>query len=52
MTAYKVITPKLGLRNRVQNFEEELNKHAREGWIVNHIAQGWASVVLERDENR
>ncbi|MEH6538186.1 MAG: hypothetical protein V7719_17450 [Psychroserpens sp.] len=52
MKEYKVIVPKLGLRNRQQNFEDLLNQHGREGWIVNHIAPGWASVVLERDKNR
>lgn len=52
MKEYKVITPKLGLRNRVQNFEDLLNQYAREGWNVNHIAQGWSSVVLERDKIR
>ena len=39
-------------RNRQQNFEDLLNQYAREGWIVNHIAQGWSSIVLERDKNR
>lgn len=52
MKEYKVIIPKIGFRNRVQNFEDILNQHAREGWTVNFIGQGWASVVLERDKNR
>jgi hypothetical protein len=52
MKEYKVITPKIGFRSRVKNFEEELNNYAREGWVVNHVAQGWASVILERDKNR
>lgn len=52
MKEYKVLIPKIGLRHRVQNFEEFLNQHAREGWIVRDIAQGWTSVVFERDKNR
>lgn len=52
MKEYKVFVPKLGFRNRAQNFEDILNQYGREGWTVNHITQGWASVVLERDKNR
>ncbi len=52
MKEYKVVSPRLGLRNRTQVFEDFLNQYAREGWRVNHVAQGWASVVFERDKNR
>ncbi len=52
MKEYKVIQPKVGFRHRFQNFEDLLNLHAREGWTVNFIGQGWSSVVLERDKNR
>jgi len=52
MKEYKVIQPKLGFRNRFQNFENVLNQHAREGWVVKSIAENWTSVVLERDKNR
>lgn len=52
MKEYKVIKPVIGFRNRFQTFEDELNNYAREGWVVNHIGQGWSSVVLERDKNR
>jgi len=52
MKEYKVIMTKLRLRNRSQAFEDQLNQHAREGWIVKHVGQGWSSVVLERDKNR
>ena len=52
MKEYKVIQPKLGFRNRFQQFEDLLNQHAREGWSVRFVGQGWASVVLERDKNR
>ena len=52
MKEYKVVQPKLGFRNRFQNFEDLLNQHAREGWRVIEIHQGWVSVVFERDKNR
>ena len=52
MKEYKVIQPKLGFRNRFQNFEDILNQHAREGWKVVSVSQGWTSVILERDKNR
>ncbi|WP_225035473.1 DUF4177 domain-containing protein [Winogradskyella sp. SM1960] len=52
MKEYKVVIPKLGFRNRVQNFEDFLNQYAREGWVVNQIAVNWATVVFERDKNR
>ncbi|MEM6378653.1 MAG: DUF4177 domain-containing protein [Bacteroidota bacterium] len=52
MKEYKVVIPKLGLRNRMQNFEDTLNQYAREGWQVCEVAQGWTSVIFERDKNR
>lgn len=52
MKEYKVVTLKLGLRNRVQNFEDLLNKHAREGWNFKEVPSGWNSVIFERDKNR
>ena len=52
MKEYKVVQPKLGFRNRFQQFEDLLNQYAREGWRVVQVAQGWTSVVLERDKNR
>lgn len=52
MKEYKVVVPKLGFRHRNKNFEDLLNQYAREGWIVNHIAAGWTSVIFERDKNR
>ena len=51
MKEYKVITPKVGLRNRVQKLEDILNQYAREGWTVNHIDQAW-NIIFERDKNR
>jgi hypothetical protein len=52
MKEYKIIQPKLGFRNRFQNFEDLLNQYAREGWVVKEIAENWTNVVLERDKNR
>jgi len=52
MKEYKVIMPRVGLRNRSQKLEDIFNQYAREGWVINHIAQGFTSVVLERDKNR
>ncbi len=52
MKEYKVIQPKIGFRNRIQNFEDILNQYGREGWTVKFIGQNWTSVVFERDKNR
>jgi len=52
MKEYKVITLKLGFRNRIQKFEELLNQYAREGWILKEIPTNWNAIVLERDKNR
>jgi hypothetical protein len=50
MKEYKVIHPKLGLRNSIQKYEDLLNQYAREGWEVKHIVG--TMIVLERDKNR
>lgn len=52
MKEYKVVTPKLGFSNRMLKLEDLLNQHAREGWVVNHVAQSAYFVVFERDKNR
>jgi hypothetical protein len=52
MKEYKIVTPKLGFRNRLQNLENELNQYGREGWKVVNINQTWTSIVFERDKNR
>ena len=52
MKEYKVVILKLGLLNRAQNFEDLLNKYAREGWRVVEVPSGWNSVIFERDKNR
>ncbi len=48
MKEYKVVHPKLGFRNRTQNFEDLLNQYAREGWVVKDITQGWSSSFRKR----
>jgi hypothetical protein len=52
MKEYKVIQPKLGIRNRFEKMEDLLNQYTREGWVVKLIGEHWSSVVLERDKNR
>lgn len=52
MKEYKVVTPKLGFSKRILKLEELFNQYAREGWIVNHVAQSAAFIVFERDKNR
>ena len=37
MKEYKVVMPKLGLKNRITKYEDFLNQYAREGWVVKHI---------------
>ena len=52
MKEYKVIRPKLGMRNRVQNLESILNQYAREGWKLKHIDDHLYTLILEREKNR
>ncbi|TXD48749.1 DUF4177 domain-containing protein [Polaribacter sp. IC073] len=52
MKEYKLVELKLGFRNRIQKFEDVLNQHAREGWVLKEIPQGWNSIILERNKNR
>lgn len=52
MKEYKVVIPKLGWKNRTQNYEDFLNQYAREGWVVKHIGHNSATVIFERDKNR
>ena len=52
MKEYKVVMLKLGISKRADKLEAALNQYAREGWRLNHLAQGWVSMVLERDKIR
>ncbi len=52
MKEYKVIIPKLGIRNRYKKMEDLLNQYAREGWEVKKISEAWTSIVFERNKNR
>ncbi len=52
MKEYKVVMLKLGLSRRAQKLEDTLNQYSREGWQLNHMAQAWNFMILERDKNR
>ena len=52
MKEYKVVSPKLGFKNRTQKYEAVLNQHAREGWVVHSIYQSTADILFEREKNR
>lgn len=52
MKEYKVVIPKLGLTKRIQKLEDLLNQYAREGWVVNYIAQNTIYIVFERNKIR
>ncbi|MDP4704312.1 MAG: DUF4177 domain-containing protein, partial [Polaribacter sp.] len=52
MKEYKVVTWKMGMTKNNERLEETLNQHAREGWVVTHIAEQSARIVFERDKNR
>lgn len=53
MKEYKVVTQKATAFNTdwQKRYEDFLNQHAREGWIVCEILQK-GTVVFERDKNR
>ncbi len=57
MKEYKIVRQKSNLlKNNDREFEDELNKLAREGWwVINSVcmADSYAlKVVLEKDKNR
>lgn len=52
MKEYKIVTPKLGFRNRMENFEDVLNQYAREGWSVIKINESFTTIIFEREKNR
>lgn len=52
MKEYKVVTPKLGISRRNEKLEDLMNQYAREGWVVNHVAQSAYFLIFERDKNR
>jgi hypothetical protein len=52
MKEYKLVVPKLSLRNRVQKYADLLNLYAREGWEVKHIGTNLPAIIFECDKNR
>lgn len=52
MKEYRVVNPKLGISKRSEKLENLLNQYAREGWVVNHVAQSAYIIIFERDKNR
>tara|TARA_A200000113_G_C8595903_1_gene267616 strand:- start:71 stop:229 length:159 start_codon:yes stop_codon:yes gene_type:complete len=52
MKEYKVVNWKMGLSKNNQKLEDTLNHYAREGWVLKHLAENTARIVLERDKNR
>lgn len=52
MKEYKIVTPKLGFKNRTQKYEDILNQYAREGWVVKTIFHNTGGILFERDKNR
>jgi len=52
MKEYKVVQPKLGISKRLEKLDDLLNQYAREGWVVNHVAQSAYFIIFERDKNR
>ncbi len=42
----------MGLSKNNQKLEDTLNQYAREGWVLKHLAENTARIVLERDKNR
>ena len=52
MKEYKVVSWKMGLSKNDQRLEDVLNKYAKQGWRVIHIAENHTRIVFERDKNR
>jgi len=52
MKEYKVVTWKMGISKNNERLEDTLNKYAKMGWTVRHIAENSARIVFERDKNK
>lgn len=54
MKEYRII--KKGIWTKDQDFEDQINQYAREGWEVKSAVQNghgqFSRVILERDKNR
>lgn len=55
MKEYKFLKQKMSWSNSQNNFEDEINSHAKQGWRVINIyanANGAVYALLEKDKNR
>ncbi|PQJ82056.1 DUF4177 domain-containing protein [Polaribacter glomeratus] len=55
MKEYKFLKQKMSWSNSQNNFEEEINSHAKQGWRVISVyanSNGGVYAVLEKDKNR
>lgn len=55
MKEYKFLKQKMSWSNSQNNFEEEINSHAKQGWRVINVyanTSGAVYAVLEKDKNR
>ena len=53
MKEYKVLSPSLGWKNRIETLEDILNNHAREGWQVKELTVvNKVLIIFERDKSR
>tara|TARA_R110002049_G_scaffold138384_1_gene298398 strand:- start:341 stop:508 length:168 start_codon:yes stop_codon:yes gene_type:complete len=55
MKEYKFLKQKMSWSNSQNNFEDEINTHAKQGWRVVNVycnTNGGVYALLEKDKNR
>tara|TARA_R110001606_G_scaffold134282_1_gene270657 strand:- start:229 stop:396 length:168 start_codon:yes stop_codon:yes gene_type:complete len=55
MKEYKFLKQKMSWSNSQDNFEDEINTHAKQGWRVINVycnTNGGVYALLEKDKNR
>jgi len=55
MKEYKFLKQKMSWSNSQNNFEDEINTHAKQGWSVVNVycnTNGGVYALLEKDKNR
>jgi len=52
MKEYKVVSPKLGWKNKNEKLEEILNNYAKQGWVLHSTTAGFLQLIFERSKNR